>query len=788
MRWTMNIETKLQDEASLLAGHLKMGGVNPSGEEINVNSIYLTRGGKPWLPVMGEFHYSRFPEQFWEEELLKMKAGGIQIVATYMFWIHHEEIEGQFRWSRDRDLRRFVQLCGELGLEVVVRIGPWAHGECRNGGFPDWIYGRCALRTNDDDYLYYVRKLYGEIAHQLQGLAYQEGGPIVGFQFENELTDNADHLQMLKEMALEAGMKAPLYTVTGWGGPGGAKIPQDEVLPLFGGYPDHPWEQHTKPLAPGLHYFFHSVRNDPGIGSDMFVVNSDGVIGDLDNIDRYPNGTCELGGGVQITYHRRPVIAADDVGAMAMVRIANGCNLLGYYMYHGGINPVGELSTMQESNAHGNQLPVFSYDFQAPIGEFGFIRESYHYLKRLHLFIGDFGEKLAPMQSVFPKKRPSSFSDNETLRFAVRVEGNSGYLFFNNYQRMTEIQRKDDVQIELLLPGENLKVPAAGFTLEKDAYFFWPFNMDMGGAMLKYATAQPLCILRNDDEVVYVFFETGGVKPEYVLDSESVKDIETNTGSITRQGQSILVNELNSGTDCEVTIRSAVGTCIKLLTLTEKQSLTAWKGNAFGQERLILCESNIVFSDDSLKISGHDVNASSFSIYPPVEYALQHHNSHLLSEQEGSFQTYRPQFELLDIEVTCQETLNQPLNDELFPFLFEENGKEGTAPEWEIRVDVSAFNTVHDIILNIDYIGDVAQVYIAGRCVADHFYNGVPWKLGLKSFHNELKTEALILKISPHLEERDIYMPTRPSGDRIAQMTNIYAEAEFVLPITANHI
>ena len=60
---------------------------------------------------MGEFHYTRCPENEWREELFKMKAGGIDIVSTYVFWIHHEEIEGRFDWSGPRNLSRFVQLC-----------------------------------------------------------------------------------------------------------------------------------------------------------------------------------------------------------------------------------------------------------------------------------------------------------------------------------------------------------------------------------------------------------------------------------------------------------------------------------------------------------------------------------------------------------------------------------------------------------------------------------------------------------------------------------------------------
>ena len=96
----------------------------PDGETLTVNSRYLLLNGKPWLPVMGEFHYSIYPEQEWESEILKMKAAGVQIVATYVFWIHHEEVEGQFDWSGQRNLRRFVELCAKHGLYVYPRIGP----------------------------------------------------------------------------------------------------------------------------------------------------------------------------------------------------------------------------------------------------------------------------------------------------------------------------------------------------------------------------------------------------------------------------------------------------------------------------------------------------------------------------------------------------------------------------------------------------------------------------------------------------------------------------------------
>ncbi|GAA2280044.1 hypothetical protein GCM10010145_60220 [Streptomyces ruber] len=127
---------------------------------------------------MGEFHLSRYPAADWREELLKIRAGGIDLVATYLFWNHHEEERGTLRFDGGLDIRRFTGLCGELGLYVAVRIGPWSHGECRNGGFPDWLQETgCASRTDDPAYLALVEPYYTRISHELRGLGHDGGGP-----------------------------------------------------------------------------------------------------------------------------------------------------------------------------------------------------------------------------------------------------------------------------------------------------------------------------------------------------------------------------------------------------------------------------------------------------------------------------------------------------------------------------------------------------------------------------------------------------------------------------------
>ena len=219
----MAYEVERTAEAPLLTNHLDLGGEN-NRDKIEVTSRYLIKNGKPWIPFMGEYHFSRANPNEWRRELCKMKAGGINTVASYVIWIHHEEIEGEMSFSGSLDIRRFVQTCFACGLYVLLRIGPWVHGEVKNGGFPDWLVQKpdVRLRCNDSAYLDYCRGWYQALAQQLEGLLFQDDRGLLGFQIENELIRDEAHLSVLLDMAKQAGLEAPLYTATAWGIPSDA--------------------------------------------------------------------------------------------------------------------------------------------------------------------------------------------------------------------------------------------------------------------------------------------------------------------------------------------------------------------------------------------------------------------------------------------------------------------------------------------------------------------------------------------------------------------------------------
>ncbi len=756
-----------KNPTKILYGHLKMGGENPAGHEINVNSLYITIDGKPVLPVMGEMHFSRYPHKYWEEEILKMKACGINIISTYVFWIHHEEIKGEWDWSGDKNLRDFIELCSKHGLYAFVRIGPFAHGECRNGGFPDWLWGKSYLRTNDPVYFSYVREFYSQISNQLKGLLYKDGGPVIGIQLENEyrpwLSGGAEHIRNLKRIANEVGIKVPLYTETGWAG---SPIPKDEVIPVFGGYPAAPWDMNIKKRDPCLCYFFFDYEKArPDLDKPPLDKNAD--------FSRYPFAACEAGGGIQVTYHRRPIISADDIGSLAMVQVGNGTNLMGYYMFHGGSHPVGKLTTMQETMGRPDSLeyPVISYDFQAPIREFGQISDSYHKLRILHLFLNDFGDMLAPMRLALPGKMPSDRYDVETLRFAARVKDDSGFLFINNYHRNTELREIKDIKIELKTENQTLDLPHSAFTLKKGKYFIWPFNLFLHSSLLKYSTSQLICKVNNKDVETYFFFEPDGITSEYCFDSKTIKNIKVDGGKINRSENESFISYLKAGTDCVIQIETMEGSRVDVVTLSQEQAEHLWKAKIWGKERVFLAEANLLFKDQKLLIYGTNPERFSFSVFPAPDKDLFVNLKSLSRSNDGMMSKYVIQRPIKNVTLSINKLPSK-----------------SDAPEWSVQIPENALEGINDLFLYIYYEGDVGRATLNGELISDNFYNGTRWEIGLKRFAPDVLGNRINLQVTPLYKDAKIYLEKWPEfkGEKVADIMKIEAIPEYRVSVTAD--
>lgn len=633
----------------------------PFGADITWDSSSLIFNGRRVTPVMGEIHYSRLPADEWRAEIRKMKEGGVNVIATYVFWNHIEEIENQFDWSGQRNLRAFLEACKAEGMPVILRVGPFCHGEARNGGIPDWVFASGAKsRSEDPLFIDYVTRLYRQIFTQVQGLQWKDGGPVMAMQFDNEYRGHGSYLMKLKSIANEIGFELPFYTRTGWPDLK-TPVPFGEMIPLYGDYADGFWDRSTKEGAGNYYkaFNFHQPAKSTAIATEQLGDQSAAISG---SESEYPYFSCELGGGMMTAYHRRPYIYPEDALSMAIVQLGSGSNLLGYYMYHGGTNPEGKTAYLNETQrtvaTNYNDLPDVNYDFQAPLGEFGQKNPHYYSLRPVHLFMQDFGHVLAPMRSVFPEKQNLERGEDNSLRWAYRTDGKSAFVFVNNYERLQQLSPKRGVRFSV----NGVTFPSRALTVPSGAMGILPVNI----GSIDYATAS---LVAERDGRVYLA-EIPGMPVELKYRGKVYRNLKP------------------KGPDTPVVDN--------VFLLTADQAA-----------RLFLAPES--------PVQKQDIAFTKVREAAPVQRAIT------LGAQKVAQSP-------LDADYEAAAVYTIPLPDER-----------------------------HGRLMSIMYRGDTARLYADGKLVADNFYNGRPFLMGLWRLPAECR--QLELRILPLQENMPVYFP-----------------------------
>ena len=700
-------------------GKNSWGGVSPNGDRITVTSQSLEWNGKPFIITAGEMHPSRTDAAAWEESILKMKAGGLNTVSAYVFWNHIEQDPGVFDFTGNRDFRHFVQLCAKHEMKVWLRAGPFCNAEVLAGGLPQWLFGQPVdERSNDPGYLFYVGRFYQELGKQLHGLMFKDGGPIIAIQLENEYqhatpywdfpypgagggnkgSDGESHMMKLKALALQAGLDAPLFTATAWGSP----VPVGEFLPTWGCY------AYLGNGGPTDTSTFSEGRNNP---PEKFI-------------GTYPFAFCELGGGSPPQAGWRPSIPPESVEVALFTRVACGGNLTGFYMYHGGMNPLGKHGPLNVAP----WLSTLSYDFQAPIGEFGRIKQAYYQLRPFHQFMLDFPDLLAPAVSVLPDKyvEPDNAKD---LRYMARVDGDHGFLFLNNFQDKLALPDRTNVQLSLKLKDGTLSIPDtdAGLTLKSGVMAALPFNLPLSGARLKYATAQLMSKVDANGERTLVFFAPKGMATEYVFDAATVKDIQGAQG--VRSGNAIRISQVEPGTGATFKVTPVSGNPFSILTLTRHQAEHCLKVQSlWGAERLVLSDDDVICDGKSLRVSSVGNQHLSFAVFPNPVGKVSGPTGKLAGVADGVFTRY---------------AVNLPKHE------VQAEIKKVAVDKVLVKVPRAEFKNLNDIFLQVDYAGDRGWAFLDGTLVADSYNFGVPWELGLKRWQADVAEKGLFLRIVP---------------------------------------
>jgi len=716
--------------------HIRLGNPGQPGNELLINNQFMTIGGKPIIPVMGEMHFSRYPKEQWEDVILKMKADGINIIAFYIIWIHHEEIEGQFNWSGNKDVRSFIKLCQKHDLLVYPRIGPWTHGEVRNGGTPDWILKKKFIvdRSNDPVYQTYVDRYFKQLASQMHGLMYKDGGPVIGVQLENEYSRGKEHILWLKKTVQKYGIDVPLYTVTGWDN---ASVPENEVIPLWGAYPEAPWNSDLEKIIRNPSFEFDSDRKNEGT---------------------YPFFTCELGVGNQITEHRRPSFNRFDGMTIVTAKIGSGSNLPGYYVFAGGSNPEGILTSMEENReetGYWNTYPKISYDFQAAVKETGELAPSYYQVKKIHYFLNEYGGILAPMIPVIAKINDPL----KDLQYSVRVKDDSGFLFGINYYRGTRKPVQKDIQFKIRLNGETMQFPSIPVNIPDSSTFIWPFNFRMNNLILKYATAQPICIVEQKDRTDWFFIQNFGIQPELCFDASSIKTIESNSGKIIRTNNQYIITGLIPGISSFIKIINTAGTEQRVIVLSYEESDRVWLFNLNGKKQLFISDANLYLNHNQLHIFGPRNN---FKIIQLSE------NSHLktpdFSKQSGEYKLYELSVpsKILTSEITPLTILsgsekisvsvnNVNVSNQLFNKIFIkefdlDNPSAIRSAKLILAPDISCKIEINKLWLNQEILpGKLNQIDVTGYVQKgnNQIMMDFPFIEGDKSFRAKIKVEYM---------------------------------------------
>lgn len=744
---TYNIDI-INAKHEVMRGHLNLGGRNVQGDSIEVTSFYLERNGQPFIPVIGEFHFSRYPNQYWDEELKKMKAGGITTVATYVFWNMHEFKEGVFNWSGDLDVRRFTELCALNGLNVLMRVGPFAHGEIRNGGLPDWLYGRpIDVRSNDKTYLFYVNRLYQEIGKQLKGLMFKDGGPIIGVQLENEYQHSSgpwgftyqdapsertvagrdrkinqegvginaqgnefadvglDHMKTLKQLAIKAGLVAPIYTATGWGY---ATIVEKGSIPVMAGYAYPFWVPGNKPSP---FYLFKNIQQKPDYAPVSYDVNL------------YPSLAAELGTGMAVTYSRRPRVPGESFLPMMVRTVGSGTNGLGFYMYHGGTTPsVGNFYFSE-----GAGLQNKGYDYQAPIGEFGMASSGFYGLKRINYFLNCFGNDLAPLYPVLPSTNENiKPEDAETLRYSVRSDGRMGYLFMHNFQDHVVMSDLKDLKISITTKSGIISFPETGtFTLKAGYSAVFPFNVNYDGLTIRMATIQPYCRFTNHGKPYYVMTSIDGIAPEMVFKGKVVAK-GTGIRVAMRNGNTVI--SFGTGVRSEFQVKG-----VSFLVLPTQDTENAYLVGKAGSERLLISKALVLNNKDEISLISKNQEQIDVAVYPA---------SGTMTSVEGTVVAMEPTVKTMDewrITIPKVEPTLKLVQADNAHFVL----KAGS-------LDLSMLN---DLFITFDYRGDRGICMMNGELQTDNLYTSKPWTIGLKRYQQALKTNDMYFYFVPMLKD-----------------------------------
>ncbi len=460
--------------------------------EISFDEQALIVGGRRVWLVSGAIHYPRVPRELWRDRIRAAKQAGLNCIETYVFWNAHEPAPGEFDFTGDLDLRRFVEIVGEEGMWCWLRPGPYVCAEWDGGGLPAWLEtvsttrksGPMKIREAGEPFLAACSRYLSAVMKQVRGLQVvgdgkknktqqddsalalvgaaggyhgEGGGPILMMQVENEWFSHSDkqhdgyHRQLARYL-LEGGCRVPLNVCN----------------------------QLWQPVDGTLHTW-NGSENLPAALRQLALIQPDTPR----IVSEYWTGWFDHWGGKHadsVDPQKHLYRLAGILGAGAMFNL---------FMFHGGTN----FGFTGGRSVNGSACYMTtSYDYDAPLREGGGRGDKFAMTKRLCTFASQFGAVLANLD-------PQGFSvtiqpgEDDHPPAVVHRRGSAGDVVF-----ITRGAGDETKSVTLQLP-QGLSLPVY---LGKDRAAWLLLDTPLGSDVtLDFTNLRPFALVKKRMLVLY---------------------------------------------------------------------------------------------------------------------------------------------------------------------------------------------------------------------------------------------------------------------------------------------
>ena len=384
-------------------------------------------------------------------------------------------------------------------------------------------------------------------------------------------------------------------------------------------------------------------------------------------------------------------------------------------------------------------MPSMSYDFFAPLGEFGQVRPHYHKMRRLHHLLRTWGSVLASKLSYLP----ASIQPNG-VRASVRSTSpdETGFVFVSNYERLSKQPARSNVRLNLHWPeiNKSITIPPKcieGINIPSGVWFVWPYNLrvvkDATSPILLWATAQALTHIEYVSEnqhgthIVWIFMKNDDIRPHLGLDVHKAKLISRNCDIIHRSGSIVLTN-ISTGTDIAASIVTDSYT-VDIVLLDPADADSLWAPTINGIQHVVLGrEAQLVSGNDQgeLLVSTQSEKPLEMFVCPPP--------SGRSSSAGSAFARISiDNEESPTVKVSSSLVRNPTLPTRHIPLSpGYQRPEEPTLKDWD---GAAMFNlTLHlpddftpsnmSLRMGIDYAGDAGRILFEGKLLTDNWFSG----------------------------------------------------------------